>query len=245
MIAPSPTDVLDACERGRSQNPVARGLTLLQLACPTERPDTLAILSIGERDRRLLSLREALFGPSVTSVVSCAHCREPLELELSTSDLRLPQPSDDTPASLVFTRSDLQVSLRLPNSRDLESASTASSVEEGANALLRLCVVSTQRGTDEVPIDPLPPELAEEAAQVLAAADPQIDLTLSVTCPACATSSTAPFDIVSFLWTELESWSSRLLWEVHTLASTYGWSEQQVLSLSPLRRGEYLHRVLS
>lgn len=244
MIAPSPTDVLDAWERGRSQGPVARGLTLLRLACPTQPPDELAMHSIGERDRLLLTLREVVFGASVTSVVSCEHCSQALELELSTSDLRLP-PRSEAREALVFTRSDLEVSLRLPDSMDLEWAAAASSLEEGAAALVRRCVVSTKRGTDEVPIEQLPPELIVEAANVLAAADPQADITLGVTCPACATSWNAPFDIVSFLWTELEGWASRLLWEVHTLASAYGWSEQEVLSLGALRRGEYLQRVLA
>lgn len=244
MVAPSATDMLDAWECGRSQDLVARGLTLLQLACPAEQRNVLATLSIGERDRLLLTLREAAFGSSITSVVSCGHCGQSLELELSAADLRLSTASQ-TAQSLVLTRADLEIRLRLPDSQDLEATAAAGSVAEGASALLRRCVASARRGSEEVSIEQLPPELIGEAADVLAAADPQADLTLCVTCPACATTRNATFDIVSFLWTELEGWASRILWEVHTLASTYGWSEEEVLSLGPLRRSAYLQRVLA
>jgi len=246
MIAPSAADMLTAWEWGRSQGPVARGLTLLRLTCVAEPPplDALAMLSIGERDRQLLMLREALFGDSMTSVVSCEHCGQALELELSTRDLRLPPPLE-APQSLAFTHPDAEIRLRLPNSRDLEAAAAVGSVEEGASALLRLCVVSAKRGTEDVPIEQWSPQLSSEAANVLVTADPQADLTVCVACPASAASWSAPFDIVSFLWTELDGWANRILWEVHTLASAYGWNEQEVLSLGPVRRGEYLQRVLA
>ncbi len=244
MLAPSATDMLNAWEWGRSQTPVARGLTLLRLACAAQPPEALAMLSLGERDRRLLMLREAVFGDSMTSVVSCGHCGQALELELSARDLRLPSPPE-APPPLVLTHSNLEIGLRLPNSRDLEAATTAGNVEQAAEALLRECVVWAKRGTEEVPVERLPPDLIAAAADLLATADPQADLTLAMTCPACATSWDAPFDIVSFLWTELEVWANRILWEVHTLATAYGWSEREVLSLGPLRRGEYLQRVLA
>jgi hypothetical protein len=41
----------------------------------------------------------------------------------------------------------------------------------------------------------------------------------------------------------VEDWASRLLLEVHALASVYGWSERDVLNLSPRRRRLYLDMV--
>ncbi len=49
-----------------------------------------------------------------------------------------------------------------------------------------------------------------------------------------------PFDILSYLWTEIEDWAQRLLVDVHTLAVSYGWSERDILALSPRRRRMYL-----
>ncbi len=48
------------------------------------------------------------------------------------------------------------------------------------------------------------------------------------------------FDIVSFLWNELNAWAIRTLREVHILASAYGWSETDILAMSPWRRQFYL-----
>ena len=51
------------------------------------------------------------------------------------------------------------------------------------------------------------------------------------------------FDVVSFVWAELEVQACRLLQEVHVLARAYGWREGDVLALSPRRRRLYLEMV--
>ena len=45
------------------------------------------------------------------------------------------------------------------------------------------------------------------------------------------------------LWAEISARAQHLLREVHLLASAYGWSEQQILELSPTRRASYLRMV--
>ena len=50
-------------------------------------------------------------------------------------------------------------------------------------------------------------------------------------------------DIVSFLWSEISSLAKRHLREVHTLAWAYGWSEADILAMSPARRQFYLESV--
>ena len=52
-----------------------------------------------------------------------------------------------------------------------------------------------------------------------------------------------PTDIAGFFWAELDAWARRLLREIHTLARFYGWSEAEILALSPLRRRCYLEMV--
>jgi len=51
------------------------------------------------------------------------------------------------------------------------------------------------------------------------------------------------FDILTYLWSEIEDWAQRLLLEVHTLALAYGWSERDILAMSPRRRRLYLEMV--
>ena len=44
---------------------------------------------------------------------------------------------------------------------------------------------------------------------------------------------------------EIHAWAKRTLREVHTLASAYGWSEREILSMSAVRRALYLEMVQS
>ena len=60
------------------------------------------------------------------------------------------------------------------------------------------------------------------------------------TCPACGHDASITFDVVSYLWNEIDEWAKRVLVEVHVLAAAYGWSERDVLALSPRRRRLYL-----
>ncbi|EXU69382.1 hypothetical protein Z951_04165 [Streptomyces sp. PRh5] len=112
-------------------------------------------------------------------------------------------------------------------------------------ALIARCIVSAHRSGRPVPADRLPAaELPEPVQRRLAEAaeraDPAADVTLSVACPECGEATRAELDIASYLWAELDHWARDLLLDVHLLATAYGWSEPQILALSPLRRRYYL-----
>ncbi|MGW6805848.1 hypothetical protein ACWGCF_46290, partial [Streptomyces sp. NPDC055039] len=86
----------------------------------------------------------------------------------------------------------------------------------------------------------LPADVQRRLAEKAAEADPAADVTLNVNCPECGGATPAALDITSYLWTELDAWARDLLLDVHLLASAYGWSEPEILALSPLRRRYYL-----
>ncbi|MGW4967776.1 hypothetical protein ACWEPL_62105, partial [Nonomuraea sp. NPDC004186] len=75
--------------------------------------------------------------------------------------------------------------------------------------------------------------------------DPLVDVELCLACPDCGLEWAESFDIVSYLWSELDGWCRRTLLEVHDLAAAYGWTEPQVLALSAWRRQCYLGLVRS
>jgi len=77
----------------------------------------------------------------------------------------------------------------------------------------------------------------------MALADPLAEITISLRCPGCRQESVETLDIVSFVWEEIQARAKRLYWEVHSIASVYGWSETEILSLSPARRLHYLEMV--
>lgn len=53
----------------------------------------------------------------------------------------------------------------------------------------------------------------------------------------------AQLDTAALLWDEISIRAGALLQEVHRLASSYGWSEEQILALSATRRAHYLALV--
>jgi hypothetical protein len=77
----------------------------------------------------------------------------------------------------------------------------------------------------------------------MAEADALGDVQLALTCPQCGHEWQAPFDIASFLWTEINAWAHRTLQDVHELARAYGWREADILALSPWRRQVYLEMI--
>src|SRR5262245_38380455 len=79
------SELLQVWERGASQSPPRRMLELLAASAPELGAGQLAALPIGERDRRLLRLRQWLFGPNLATVTACPQCGEQLESTLDTA----------------------------------------------------------------------------------------------------------------------------------------------------------------
>jgi hypothetical protein len=77
----------------------------------------------------------------------------------------------------------------------------------------------------------------------MALADPLSETRLKLHCPKCGNEWDETLDLVVFLWSEIEARAKRLLLDVHDLASAYGWTEKEILSLSEPRRANYLEMV--
>jgi len=82
--------------------------------------------------------------------------------------------------------------------------------------------------------------VVNELSEAMGQADRQASLELALTCPTCAHSWQADFDAGEFLWIELDAWAWRTITAVHQLAQRYGWSERDILSMTPARRARYL-----
>ena len=239
MRALSASELLVAWERGLKQRPVERALTLLA-ATDSECPrDALAKLCIGRRDDRLLSLREQMFGAELNSLADCPGCGERLELTLTAADLRASS-SVPAPEELSLNVDDWQVEFRLPNSDDLLQIADVKDATAGRGLLLRKCILSAARNQKAQAVDGLPEKVVTAVIQRMADSDPQGNVQLALSCPVCACEWRTSFDIVSFLWSEINAWAHRMLREVHTLARAYGWREADILALSPWRRQVYL-----
>jgi hypothetical protein len=235
MGALSASDLLEVWERGSRLGPIGRALELVAIADPSlESPH---LVSIGRRDALLLMLRERIFGPDISAVTSCIACGEDIEMNFRVMDVRVPLQREE---SMNVTIDGRRLSLRAPNSQDVEAA-LGVAPEEALMTLLTRC--ACEIGEDGISPSALPPALADRVSDYIAAMDPQAEISLSVTCPHCESMGRAGFDIVSFLWTEIAALAVHVLREVHTLASAYGWEERSILSMSAVRRRCYLDMV--
>jgi len=203
--------------------------------------DALAALSIGERDRRLLTLRQLTFGSQLASVANCTRCGETLEWTVETTDLVMQSPAEPPP-SLSVEVDNYHVRFRLPNTLDLAVLANGNWTDPAAarQRLLENCVLGAEQKGEEVSASALPVSVTTAIVKRMAEADPQADLQVDLSCPACGEEWQAHFDIESFFWSEMCWWAQRILSEVHRLARAYGWSETEILGLSPWRRKFYL-----
>lgn len=241
----SAAKLLEVWEGGQQQPHADKALTLLAAAHPNTAREILAALTIGQRDARLISFREKLFGAQLISLTDCPACSERLELSFNVLDVRTP-PGADPDATLSLSQSGYELQLRLPNSLDLLKLTGCSTTAEMRAKLIEQCVRCIQHQGQAGTAQPgdLPPEVVAAAVDRISEADPQADVEVNLVCPFCEHAWQTTFDIVSYLWTELHAWATQLLREVHLLASSYGWSESDILSMSPRRRRSYLELLL-
>jgi hypothetical protein len=235
-------ELLEVWEHGRDAPPFRRALLLLAAACPEATFESLGELPIGARDERLLTLRAWTFGPRLTSVASCPACGERLELTFDVDDIRAGHELPADPLELQLAEYALRV--RLPNSHDIAALAGMSDPASSQRVLLQRCVLDAQHDGQAYPAEALPPNIEQAIVERLAQADPQAEIQLALCCPACAHGWQALFDIVSFFWSEIDSWAYQLMKEIHILASAYGWRESDILALSAWRRRIYLEMVL-
>ncbi len=268
MRALSATELLGVRERGFSQPPVQQALTLLAAACPESPPAALADLTVGQRDARLLELRELTFGPEVSALAACPACREHMELNLNLGELltaarqrfgvrqssgALVSPRDETEPG---PEAKAPAGWRSPEPGGGTGAAMELNVD-GHEVRFRLPnssdLMAIANGGDFDARrsqlldrcllsghDHLPAKALAGVVEHMAHADPLADIQLSLSCSACGHAWGAPFDIASFFWRELDAWARGILREVHTLAVAYGWREADILALSPARRRCYL-----
>jgi hypothetical protein len=161
------------------------------------------------------------------------------------ADLTVPdaEARDDGSATLSLTTASYEVRFRLPNSLDLLAVARYQDPDAARQLLLERCLLRVRQNGDDADLAQLPEEVAAATIERMAQADPQADVLLDLSCPACDHRWQAAFDIVSYFWNEIDTWAQRTLRQVHLLASTYGWHEADILAMSPWRRQLYLEMI--
>jgi predicted RNA-binding Zn-ribbon protein involved in translation (DUF1610 family) len=231
----SPEKILDVWEAGRQQHELDRALTLLSAASPELSRDELADLTIGERNARLLRLREGILGAGAAAISECPRCGERVEFPLDTRTLDHAEEPSSTAREIEVNGA--RVRFRLPTSRDMAGAVAAADQSRGVRCLIERCVVEPS------PPEELPEEIVEAVGEAMVKADPQAEIIISLGCPNCGRHWELLFDIAYFFWNEIAAQAQRLVCEIDVLARAYGWTEREILSLPAQRRRTYLEML--
>lgn len=236
LRAPAADQLLAAWEHGLVSASARAGLLLAALGVAD--PDRLPL---GARNRQLLGARILLFGTVADVVARCEECGEELEADVHLPDLldALPDAPVTTATPIRVSSGGYHVTVRVPTAVDLHGL--PGDVEAAAWELTARCVGEARLDDTIVQPRDLPVEVCAAIDDALAAADPGAVLDLTLACPSCGATTTRSLDPVALLWSELDTWAWKLLTDVHLLAAAHGWSEADVLAMSPARRQAYLH----
>jgi len=234
MRALTQAELLALWEAGRSLGPLDRGVLAARAASPGA--ENTADWPLGRRNRALAQLHCALFGGVLRGWTGCHGCGEQLEFAFDAHSVAEAEP--EPPERRVVTVG--KWLFRLPTSRDLAVALAEKSEPGATRRLLNACWTGPESaGADwgEEDLQAIEERLAE--------ADPLAEIRLHFDCPSCSASFDETLDLGDFVWAEIEREARRILQDVHLLASAYGWSESEILSLGPARRSVYLEMVLA
>jgi hypothetical protein len=254
---PGAVEVLATWEAGTTAGAAERTLLLHALARPRAGRAELMATAVGRRDAELFALRGALFGDRMEVVVGCPDCGEKLEFDLGVGALRgdrvhqvpdehgsVDQDGSSDQHALHIDAGSWSVDFHSPTAADLEAVSGISDAEAARKALLTRIVIRAERSGRKTDASRIPAVVQQSIAAAAAEADPAADVRLATQCPECSQKISAELDISEYLWRELDVWARAILSDIHLLASCYGWSEDQILALSPQRRRYYVERCV-
>jgi hypothetical protein len=218
-----PATLLDAWEAGSGWPEVARGAVVLDVARACGAGSALD-LPLGDLARLAARCHADAFGAILTGVLDCAGCGAVLDVTVDLAAL-----PDALPGALPGGAGGGTPAVRAPTARDLLAAAGR---PDARDVLVSRCVAAGTGALDDA-------ALAAAEARLEALAGPALT-TLRATCPACGAAVAGDLDPPWLLWTRVAAAGPELLRDVAALAAAYGWSEPQVLALSPRRRAAYL-----
>jgi hypothetical protein len=200
-------------------------------------------LTVGKRLEALLTIVTREGAEDLTLQLRCLteNCGEPMEILLSREEiLGLQPPGDDTEAFAIPVNGE-EFFFRKPTGQDQKEWLNANfSDEKTAVESMIEGLWIREQGVREKQEKQLGDEWLETVNEGMKQMDPLVHFELAVNCPACNRLSSHVLDLEDLLLRKLHNLQTDLVQAIHCLASHYHWSEQQILAISPRRRGDYL-----
>lgn len=196
-------------------------------------------LVASDRDRLLVAVYRRAFGDRIENTLTCTKCRAPYDIDFSLTSLAstLDQGPSSAPVRKIAENrfeTNEGVRFKLPTGRD-ELALAALPASDAEAGLLRCCAADEKSMFAPSDVAALQALLAEVA--------PLVDLELDARCPECGYTHLVQFDIQTYLLGALIAERSRLAQEVHRVAIAYGWSWDEILSLTRSERRRFVELI--
>lgn len=193
--------------------------------------------NLGANNAALIALRARLFGPRWALRAGCPACGENCEFTVDARALaeQLSAQLPDPEQTYQLTLPEGSVTFRLPSAEDLRDCAHCPDSDAAALAVLERCLI-------DAPLAALPEPARVSISERMQELDSAALVSFAVCCPsaACAHCWDAALDVGSTVCSEVTAAAERVFLEVDILARAYGWSEAEVLALSPTRRAAYL-----
>ena len=231
--------IVEIWEKIFNQHSLESALIILNAVYPKMDKKDFAQISFGNRNYLLIQIYNTLFGKSLECVTICPECSYQLEFSLSTDEIIF-QPHEQTKV-YEFNRDNFKIIYKLPDSYDLASASKHNEIQSARNELLNRCIIETIYDDKKITALELPEEIIQKLSQEFADNDPNSEILINLVCQNCNSDWTSFFDISSFLVKSINFSAKNILRDVHTLALVYGWSEADILNMTPQKRNWYIN----
>lgn len=229
-------------ERALGQPPEARDEALLQGVSE----HVLPVQTLGERNARLIDIHTRVFGRELALLSHCAQCGTVAQFSADGELLvaQIPAPPDACTSHRLQVDGHV-IEFRLPSRSDIAAASSTPSEDDFVLHLLERCVLACTRDDASVPVSTLPGAVLDALSQRMEALDPAASVSFAVECPQCDAQWDARLDVGQLVWQKVQTAAESLLLDIDALARAYGWTEREILRLSPTRRAAYLQMAAS
>jgi hypothetical protein len=185
-------------------------------------------LAVGDRQFLVRQLSAHLGRDRVWLTAACQACGESFDFEVPQTELAVKEAGAGYPYAEVETAG-ARLRLRVPTGADQEAVAGLAD-DDAVRALFERCLLAGAAAGDD--------DLAAAEAAVEAMA-PEVALAALAACPACGAGNEIAVDPYLVLSASPEE----LFVEVHRLASSYHWSEAEILALPRARRLLYLRLI--
>lgn len=198
--------------------------------------EVVLALCSGDREYLMFHLQSIINPDPQWLTLSCQACNEPVQFQIDAGSLPV-KPAGDKFPQTVLTLSIGDVFVRVPTGADEEAIACAATNHKSAMKILLNRLLSLP--DNKVDIDSLSNEDQQLIDRSLDQMSPQPGQAVSISCPYCSANQEFPLD--NYAWIIRDN---RVLdEEVHMLAYHYHWPEKEILSLSKIRRKNYIKLI--